>query len=275
MNKQLRSSLLLLLTAAIWGFAMPAQRAGSEFLSPMTFNALRTALGFLVMLPLMLHQDKKDPAPFTKKDVLAGCVAGTVLFIAAFLQQAGVSAGDSQLKVTFTIAGSSLQDHPTYKVFRDAAALLNEMGWEVEVVCDTQALTKINTGALEVWAAAWSSALDPDMYQVYHKDSTATSTLAWGYNYLKNSGSAEEMAILNDLSDLIDQARETNDRAVRADLYEQAMSQGLDLAVELPVYQRSVLYAYNSKVISSDSISEEINPYSSPLDRIWEIEFAG
>ncbi len=195
--------------------------------------------------------------------------------IERYMQEAGVSAGDSALKVTFTIAGSSLQDHPTYKVFRDAAALLNDMGWDVEVVCDTQALTKINTGALEVWAAAWSSALNPDMYQDYHKNSTATSTLAWGYNYLKNSGSAEEMAILNDLSDLIDQARETNDQAVRADLYEQAMSQVLDLAVELPVYQRSVLYAYNSKVIDSDSISEEVNPYSSPLDRIWEIEFAG
>ena len=195
--------------------------------------------------------------------------------IQRYMQEAGVSEGDSALKVTFTIAGSSLQDHPTYKVFRDAAALLNDMGWDVEVVCDTQALTKINTGALEVWAAAWSSALDPDMYQVYHKDSTATSTLAWGYKYLKNSGSAEEMAILNDLSDYIDQARETNDQAVRADLYEQAMGLVLDLAVELPVYQRSVLYAYNSKVISSDSISEEINPYSSPLDRIWEIEFAG
>jgi len=195
--------------------------------------------------------------------------------IERYMQEAGVSAGDSALKVTFTIAGSSLQDHPTYKVFRDAAALLNDMGWDVEVVCDTQALTKINTGALEVWAAAWSSALDPDMYQVYHKDSTATSTLAWGYNYLKNSGTAEEMAILTELSDLIDQARETNDQAIRADLYEQAMSQVLDLAVELPVYQRSVLYAYNSKVIDSDSISEEINPYSSPLDRIWEIEFAG
>ena len=195
--------------------------------------------------------------------------------IEKYMQEAGVSAGDSQLKITFTIAGSSLQDHPTYKVFRDAAALLNDMGWDVEVVCDTQALTKINTGALQVWAAAWSSALDPDMYQVYHKDSTATSTLAWGYNYLKTSGSAEELAILSELSDLIDQARETNDQAVRADLYEQAMTQVLELAVELPVYQRSVLYAYNSKVIDSDSIPTEINPYSSPLDRIWEIEFAG
>ena len=195
--------------------------------------------------------------------------------IERYMQEAGVSAGDSALKVTFTIAGSSLQDHPTYKVFRDAAALLNDMGWDVEVVCDTQALTKINTGALQVWAAAWSSALDPDMYQVYHKDSTATSTLAWGYNYLKNSGTAEELAILDDLSDLIDEARETNDQEVRADLYEEAMSLVLDLAVELPVYQRSVLYAYNSKVIASDSISKEINPFSSPLDRIWEIEFAG
>lgn len=197
--------------------------------------------------------------------------------IQKYMQEAGVSADDSALSVTFTIAGSSLQDHPTYKVFRDAATLLNELGWDVEVVCDTQALTKINTGSLEVWAAAWSSALDPDMYQVYHKDSTATSTLAWGYNYIKTSGSAEELSILNDLSDLIDEARETNDKAIRSELYQEAMEQILDLAIELPVYQRSVLYAYNSKVINSASmpVESEMNPYSSPLDRIWEIEFAG
>lgn len=193
-----------------------------------------------------------------------------------YMQQAGVSEGDSELNVTFTIAGSSLQDHPTYKVFRDAAALLNEMGWDVEVVCDTQALTKINTGSLEVWAAAWSSALDPDLYQVYHKDSTATSTLAWGYNYIKTSGSSKELDILDELSEYIDAARETNDKESRIELYQQAMEQILDLAIELPVYQRSVLYAYNSNVISSSSMPQEseINPYSSPLDRIWELEFA-
>ena len=191
-----------------------------------------------------------------------------------YMEAAGVSAGDSSLKVTFTIAGSSLQDHPTYKVFRDAAEMLNDLGWEVDVVCDSLALTKINTGSLQVWAAAWSSALDPDMYQVYHKDSTATSTLAWGYNYLRNSGSAEEMNILNNLSDLIDKARETNDQAQRASLYKDAMGYILDLAVELPVYQRDVLYAYNSKVIASSSLPGTLNPYSSPLDRIWEIEFA-
>ncbi len=196
--------------------------------------------------------------------------------IKKYMQEAGVSEGDSQLKITFTIAGSNLQDHPTYKVFRDAAAMLNDLGWDVEVVCNIQALTMINTGSLQVWAAAWSSALDPDMYQVYHKDSSATSTLAWGYNYLKTSGTAEENAILDKLSDLIDQARETNDQDKRTDLYQKAMEQVLELAVELPVYQRSVLYAYNSNVIKKSSLPEEsaLNPYASPLDRIWEVEFA-
>ena len=37
------------------------------------------------------------------------------------------------------------------------------------------------------------------------------------------------------------------------------------------------LYAFNSKVINAASMpaESEMNPYSSPLDRIWEIEFAG
>ena len=197
--------------------------------------------------------------------------------IKKYMNAAGVSEGDSALKIKFTIAGANLQDHPTYKVFRDAAALLNSMGWEIEVVCDTQALTKINTGSLQVWAAAWGSALDPDLYQVYHKDSTATSTKAWGYDYLKNSGTSEETAILNELADYIDDARSTNDQNERADLYEQAMSLILDLAIELPVYQRSVVYAYNSNVIKAESLpaSSDINPFASPLDRIWEVEFAG
>ena len=192
-----------------------------------------------------------------------------------YMKAANVSAGDSKLRVQFTIAGSSLTDHPTYKVFRDAAALLNSMGWQVEVVCDAQALTKINTGSLAVWAAAWSSALDPDMYQVYHKNSTATSTLAWGYKHLNTSGTAEERNLLNKLSTLIEDARSTNDQEERADLYQEAMGYILDLAIELPVYQRSVLYAYNSKVIKTSSLPKDINPYSSPLDRIWEVEFAG
>ena len=182
---------------------------------------------------------------------------------------------ESDLKLTFTIAGSTT-DHPCYTVLEDAAKLLNSQGWDITVVCDTNALTKISTGSLTVWAAAWSSSLDPDMYQVYHKDSTATSTKAWGYDYLRSSTNSTEINLLNDLSDIIERARETDDQAARSELYKQAMGYILDLAIELPVYQRSVLYAYNANVLDKNSMpaESELNPFSSPLDRIWEITFA-
>lgn len=181
---------------------------------------------------------------------------------------------ESDLKVTFTIAGSNLTDHPTYQVFQTAAKLLNECGWDVEVIADSQALTKLSTGSLAVWAAAWGTTVDPDMYQVYHKNSNASSVRAWGYNaILSNDSYWMEQDILDQMSEIIDDARETDDQAVRTALYEQAMGFVLDLAVELPVYQRQQLYAYNANIIDSSSFPEDINPYSSPLDRLWEIKF--
>ena len=115
------------------------------------------------------------------------------------------------------------------------------------------------------------------MYQVYHKNSNASSVKAWGYNQILANESAYsmEIQILNNMSELIDDARETDDRAKRTELYEKAMGYVLDLAVELPVYQRKQLYAYNANIIDSDSFPEEINPYSTPLDRIWEIKLTG
>ncbi len=201
-----------------------------------------------------------------------------ITMIKDYMAAVGAVAGDSRLKLTFTIAGANVDDHPCYSIFMEAQSILNECGWDISVVPDTQALTKLSTGSLTVWAAAWGSTIDPDMYQVYHKDSTATSTLAWGYREIlaNQSKYEEENQILNKLSEVIDAARETNDENVRKELYKEAMGYVLDLAVELPVYQRDVLYAYNSKVIDSDSIpsENELNPYSSPLDRIWELEFA-
>jgi ABC-type transport system substrate-binding protein len=100
--------------------------------------------------------------------------------------------------------------------------------------------------------------------------------LAWGYREILASPAmyVEENKILNNLSAIIDMARETNDRDERKALYKEAMGYVLDLAVELPVYQRDVLYAYDSNIIDPASMPATVNPYTSPLDRIWEIDFA-
>ncbi len=189
--------------------------------------------------------------------------------------------GKIDKNIKFTIAGASITDHPTYAVFKQAAEILNDCGWNVEVKADSSALTKLATGSLAVWAAAWGSTIDPDMYQVYHKNSGATSVLAWGYNAIKADTTtyAYEWDIINgELSDLIDEARtidsstETGEKA-RAAKYEKAMSLVLDLAVEMPVYQRENLYAFNGKTIKG--FNKNVNKYTSPLEKIWELELVG
>ena len=52
MNKFiLRQSLLLLLTATIWGVAFVAQSVGMDYVEPFTFNAVRSLIGAVVLLP--------------------------------------------------------------------------------------------------------------------------------------------------------------------------------------------------------------------------------
>ena len=46
MNKtQVRNSLLLLLTATIWGVAFVAQSVGMDYVGPFTFNMVRSLIG--------------------------------------------------------------------------------------------------------------------------------------------------------------------------------------------------------------------------------------
>ncbi len=54
-----RSDLLLLLAAAIWGFAFVAQRVGMDYVGPFTFSAVRFSLGSLVLVPFLLFRKKQ------------------------------------------------------------------------------------------------------------------------------------------------------------------------------------------------------------------------
>jgi drug/metabolite transporter (DMT)-like permease len=92
----MKSNLLLLLTAVIWGFAFVAQRAGMEFIGPFTFNTARFTLGSLSLIPLLLINqrrkfEKEKFLPLNDKKLLyGGLSAGTVLFLGATFQQGGL-----------------------------------------------------------------------------------------------------------------------------------------------------------------------------------------
>lgn len=191
-------------------------------------------------------------------------------------------ADDDDFKITLTIAGASITEHPTYLVFKQAAELLNNLNekagkpegtykWNVEVKADSQALTKLSTGSLQVWAAAWGSTIDPDMYQVYHVNSSATSVRAWGYPEIKQNPDGDDYKLINgELRRLIEEGRAETDQEIRKGIYKEAMNQVLELAVELPVYQRSTLYAYNTESVKG--WYTDVNPYNSPINEIWKLE---
>lgn len=186
--------------------------------------------------------------------------------------------GDT-LEYTFTIAGDS-EDHPAFNAMTNAAEILNKIGFKITVQKDINALKKLNTGDLTVWAAAWGSGVDPDMYQVYHIDSQATSTNNWGYRAIRLNRNGKydyELGIVNNLSDIIDKARQTLDQDERTAFYADALDLVMELAVELPTYQRCDMFAYNSKVIDESTLTPEddLTPFNGPLNRLWEVSFAG
>lgn len=175
------------------------------------------------------------------------------------------------LKFTFTVAGET-NDHPVYMIFKNASEFLNELGFDITVTHDSQALVKLANGNLEVWGAAWSSTIDPDMFQVYHEDSTATSIRAWGYPYLLSSkGTAEEQNIIHELSLQIELARQTTSQNERTEIYSDALDLVMELAVELPVYQRNNLFAYDKTIIDETTLNPNASAYEGLLSRIWEV----
>lgn len=189
--------------------------------------------------------------------------------------------GNDKLDYTFTIAGDST-DHPAYAMFLNAEKVLNSLtGIHVKVETSSTALSDLATGKLQVWAAAWTSTIDPDLYQVYHKDSRAASTLNWGYDAIKNDAVtySYEQGIINELSSLINQGRRTNSQAERTDIYSDALDLIMELAVELPTYQRKDMFAFRSDILDvntmqhNDGTVKQLSPYNGPLSRIWEVDY--
>ena len=64
---QLRNSLLLFLTAAIWGTAFVAQSVGMDYVGPFTFNAVRSLIGGIVLIPCIFLLDRLNGSRNSQK----------------------------------------------------------------------------------------------------------------------------------------------------------------------------------------------------------------
>ncbi len=96
---KLKNSLLLLLTATIWGVAFVAQSVSMDYIGSFTFNAVRNLIGAVVLLPVIWFLNRsgkadpqKSPRPETdQKTLIAGGIScGVLLCLASNFQQLGI-----------------------------------------------------------------------------------------------------------------------------------------------------------------------------------------
>lgn len=90
-KKQLGNSLLLLLTAVIWGSAFVAQSVGMDYVEPFTFTFARSIIGGVVLLPCILLLGKWKKGFATKTEWIGGICCGIALCVASNFQQFGIT----------------------------------------------------------------------------------------------------------------------------------------------------------------------------------------
>lgn len=87
-NNDFRYVLLLLTTSLLWGLAFIAQSDASKYIGPFTFMAIRSLLGALTLIPLILFTKTKIK---DKNTIVSGIILGIVFTLASVSQQAGVA----------------------------------------------------------------------------------------------------------------------------------------------------------------------------------------
>lgn len=96
-NLPAKNLFLLFLTAFIWGTAFVAQSVGMDHIGPFTFNAARSIVGGIALLPVIFvfgrfkTQEQKAREKANRKAlILGGICCGIALGVASALQQMGI-----------------------------------------------------------------------------------------------------------------------------------------------------------------------------------------
>lgn len=153
------------------------------------------------------------------------------------------------------IPGGGKKDHPSAAIAKKAAKAFESLGITLSVndpEDENELWTKVFSGTQELWAAAWDTAFDPDLYQLYDSG-----------NIPGLGGSDSNYTHIADpkLDKLISQARTTDDKAKRRELYKSCYDIILDWAVVVPCYQRKDLTVFSAQTVETGSIAPDLSPW--------------
>lgn len=205
--------------------------------------------------------------------VAAAKEAAISLFIAAgytFDEAAGKftaapEGADMEWEIIIPADGNG--NHPSYGILTETKNALNEMGLDLIIndPADSNELwDALDAGTAQLWAAAWGSTVDPDMYQVYHSSNVVG---------LEGSSCSNHYQIQDPaLDDLIMTGRSTTDQAFRKATYKEALELIMSWGVELPTYQRQEATLFSTQRVNVNTIPADMTPYYGWASEIHNLE---
>lgn len=179
-----------------------------------------------------------------------------------YFEAAGYTVADG--KVTAAPAGAALSyelmigaagsgDHPSFAVVTAASEALKSIGFELKIndLADSSQLwTGLDAGTVDIWCAAWSATLDPDMFQIYHSE----------------GGDAGKYCIYSaDLDQMVMDAKTNIDQKYRKAKYKECLDFIVDYAVEVPIYQRQECKLFSTERVNMDTVTKDQTSFYSFL----------
>jgi len=161
----------------------------------------------------------------------------------------------AKLAYELIIAGGGTGNHPSFALATDASNALATIGITLNIndPADSNILwTSLDSSKQEMWAAAWQSTIDPDMYQVYHSS-----------NIIGKGGSDSNHYHIADpaLDQAIMDARQSADQVYRKQVYKTALDIIVDWAVEIPTYQRQNSVVFSTERVKIDTVTPDITTF--------------
>ena len=206
-----------------------------------------------------------------------------------YFEAAGYTVTDG--KLTAAPAGAKLEyelqipadgsgDHPAFMMVSEAKKALETIGMNLIItdLSDSSGLwTGIDAHQVDMWCAAWSATVDPDMYQIYYSDvANCKGDLGTGKNPYGGAaqGGSNKMYCIADpeLDNLIMTARESLDQSYRKTMYKACLDIVVDWAVEVPVYQRQNAIIFSTERVNMSTVTPDITSFYKWYSEIEKIE---
>lgn len=208
------------------------------------------------MLPTLAEypHDATVYYPYSVENALAYFAA------AGYTQKNGVLVNEEgeQLVVNAYIGGEGMGDHPAYAMLTGAAEDLASIGGELQINDVPFAVLQaaMNDGSADIWVMAWGNVTTPDK-----RDQFAST----GGQNRYGIADPELDAIMNEIM-------QTLDLDERRELVSEMLDMAMDLAIELPIYQRNDIIAYNPMTVDMTSIPENSTGFWDYTQELWKVK---